>query len=41
MNIGQAAAATSVNVLTNLAERCHHNTRPDCPILEELERSES
>ena len=28
-----------VNVLSDLAERCHRSSRPDCPILEELERS--
>lgn len=29
-----------VNALTELADRCHEGNRPDCPILEELERSE-
>jgi MerR family copper efflux transcriptional regulator len=28
-----------VDVLTDLADRCHHSTRPACPILDELERS--
>jgi MerR family copper efflux transcriptional regulator len=30
------ALAAMRNTLTDLAERCHGDTRPDCPILEDL-----
>ncbi len=30
-----------VDTLTHLAKRCDGNNRPDCPILSELQRSES
>lgn len=28
-----------VSALTDLADRCHRSNRPECPILEELEKS--